>query len=589
MNRLLRIGFKKAGYDYEFLTRIHKNFYDGKYLFADEDRILVALQKLHASGARAVIMQDFDIDGISAGCVLYSGLSLLGFNVSILPPRTKDGYGIRFDDIDRLVATWPDAKAVITCDVGCASRDEAVYAQSKELWFYVTDHHIEKPGHRTADAMMDPSAYDSDVPFKGVCGAWVAWHLVSTYAKLAAGPETQALIDKLLLFVGLGSCGDMMPMIHDTRSAVKASIAEFNKLLDCDDVGEYLGVDPDSLPQAYVAPFENLRALHFDLMHKKMVKEGDVTDETYSFSYCPLFNSVKRMGGDMRQVHALLFQRYDWGDTRRTELFDWLTGLNDKRKATTALLYGQLYGDPRQALAPYVYLVDADPGILGLLANKIMEQTGRPCLVLRPEPEKDGYAGSGRTPGWFSAGGLFETDGVHTDGHEHSFGAFVREDRLMDFWKAADARYASEAARYAKESSGPDPRPVVVMNGRSAYGSDYDFSINGVDDYDVCMEYAHEIQKYRPFGDCFREPEFIIRFTPKDVVTSRAMGSDNSHLRVVLDHNITCVWFGGAAFLKKLGAAHGDDTSSVFGFSGTFSVNRWNGAESLQFMVSGEA
>ncbi len=587
MNRLLNISFKKLGYDYDFLTNIHKNLYDGGFLFEDEGKIVLALKQIRSDGGRIVILPDFDIDGISAGCVLYGGLSLLGFNVVLFDPNTTSGYGIGFADIDRIASLYPDAQAILTCDVGIGARDETVYAQSKEMWVYVTDHHIEKPGRRTADAAMDPSRNDSPLAFKGVCGAWVAWHLVRTFAMLEGDAEKLRLVDKLLLFVGLGSCGDMMPMIHDTRDAVKRSVEEFNALLDSEDMADYFGTDPDSLPDAYAAPFENLRKFHFWLIGEGKVRPGNVTDETYSFNYCPLFNSLKRMGGEMARLYEMLYVRYEWNSERRLELFSWLRDLNEERKALTAQLYGQLYGDPRQALAPYIYLVDAPAGILGLLANKIMERTGRPCMVMRPDAGRDGFAGSGRTPGWMDSGSAFDMDGIKKDGHEHSFGIFCLAAKLKDLWASLDAQYLSEQKRIASEgTAGTDPRPVVVLNGHDCYGTDYDFSVNSVDDYDVCMGYAHDIQKFRPFGDGFREPEFVLAFTNKDVQGWRTMGSDKTHLRISLDHNIGAVWFGGASFADRL-ASMAD--SEVLRLSGTFGINEFNGSVSLQFMVSGEA
>lgn len=586
MNELLRLGFGRLGYDYDFLTRINRSVYHDKYLFRGEGDICLKLRALKACGKRVVVLPDFDMDGISAGCVLFAGLSLFGFPVSLYEPDPSGGYGFRKSDIDAILEQWPDAGMVLTCDVGVAEEFAVAYAKAMGLTVCVTDHHIEKPGKRVdADAVMDPCRYDETAPFKGVCGAWVAWHFVQTYASLSGSDTTRELCRKLVLFTGLGSCGDLMPMIHDTRAAVSASVLEFNRLLDADDVSAYFGCPADVLPEAYTAPFENIRALHYFLIDCGKVRPGDVTDETYSFTYCPMFNSVRRMGEKMSGVYSMLYKRHAWNSIERLTLFRWLCDLNDGRKALVGELYGKLYGADDQALAPYIYLVDAAPGVLGLLAAKLMERNGRPCLVLRPDPARKGFSGSGRTMDWMDAGSMFAVDGVTTDGHEHAFGAFVRQDVLMTLWGRMDAQYLSEHARHdACCRSMPDPRPRIYV-GKPGMAVPCDFEVSSPDGYDVCMDYAYEIQKFRPFGNSFREPEFILMFHGSGVDSARTMGSDKQHLSLDLGHGVRAVWFGGAGFLERLSAG-GPDT--VYALSGVFGLNEFRGSTSLQFMVSAE-
>ena len=81
MNKLLKMSFDRMGYTYDYLKDINNDKYSDRYLFKDEDKLIVALQEAKANNRLIVILSDFDIDGISCGVEFYSGLTLLGFRV----------------------------------------------------------------------------------------------------------------------------------------------------------------------------------------------------------------------------------------------------------------------------------------------------------------------------------------------------------------------------------------------------------------------------------------------------------------------------------------------------------------------------
>ena len=582
MNHLLKMSFDKYGYTYDFLTSIHKSKYDGEYLFQDEDKLILALKDIHDKKQKLVVIPDFDIDGISSGNIFYGGLSLLGFDVELYMPDVNNGYGFDCDDIDKILSLWPDTHAILTCDVGITCNDAIVYAQSKELWVYVTDHHIEKK-RSTADAIVDPSRLDSTSDFIGVCGAYMAYHVMTLYACMTGNVAIKSLMSHLVLFASLGSCGDLMPVIHDTRKVIVDGLAEFNRLLDCETMDEYFMCSADQLPDAYVAAFENLRRFHFWLLRHGYMHPGDVTDVDYGFTYCPIFNSVKRMGESLQNVYDFFHTRYEWNDETFDDLAQWFWDLNKERKELVTYEFQRLLEDENQLFAPYVYVSKARPGILGLLAMKLTGVTGLPCMVV--QEYENVYSGSGRTPSWFS-GALLGFDGVTVDGHEHAFGISIDRSKCMDYVNYLKQTSEAELARLESEASVGegvlDPRLIVCVDGHISYG-DYDFSINDVNDYDVCVDYTYEIAKMRPFGNGFPEPEFLLKFTKKDIESYRLMGLDQSHLRICLSHNIKIVMFGMAGYEKAF------DTNAedyVYTVSGKFSMNDFNGSTSLQFMVS---
>lgn len=580
MNKLLKFSFDKYGYDYDFLVDIHKNKYDDGYVFKDEDVLLLGLERLRKSHSKIVICPDFDMDGISAGAVFYAGLSLLGLDVVLYAPNVDEGYGIRPVDVDRILERWPDVKAVLTCDVGVSCVDAVSYMRSKGLEVFVTDHHLEPEGVKVdANAVVDPSRRDGGCDFTGVCGAYVAYHVVSTYAKLIGNEAVIALVRHLSLFAALGSCGDLMPVVYDTRDVLTKGVKEFNELLDADEIRDYFCCDPWLLPDVYVMLFMNMRRLHFWLLRHNNIKTGDVTDVDFGFTYCPMFNSVKRMGGQMQMLYSLLYA--NTSDDDFDKLAGWLWDLNMERKTLVNEMFASMTADNSQLYAPYIYVVDCRPGVLGLLAMKVMTATGLPCLVVC---ESDGlYFGSGRVPAHIGRG-VLEFDGVSMEGHEGAFGIVINKDRMSDYYvHVCD----SVVKRIRELSSGDisDPRLVVAMGGHGCYDN-YDFSIVTADDYDLCFDYAVHIEDFRPFGRGFEEPEWILKFTKSDVLDVRTMGKSNEHLRVELPFNIRMVLFGGTSRYLDI-IKYENDPEHVFQFVGRFSINDFNGCRSLQFIASG--
>ena len=580
MNRLLKISFDRYGYDYDFLKGIHETMYKGKYLFQGEADMLIRLERIRKDGSKLVILPDFDMDGISAGAILYAGLSLLGFDCELYAPDTGNGYGFGKGDIDNILASWPDTAAIITCDVGITCRDAVAYAGSKGVTMLVTDHHPEIEGLAiNADAIVDPSRIGSDCKFTGVCGAYVAYHLLETYAKMLDNAAISALISKLSIFAAFGSCGDLMPVLYDTRDIIIAGLEEFEKLLSADDLDGYFGCDPVNLPDVYAAAFENMRRLHFWLVKTENIKPGYPDDVDLGFTYCPMFNSVKRMGGSMLELYSLLYTR---DDPDFEDKAAWLWDLNIKRKSVVAEEYARLMADPRQKYAPYIYLSDCEyAGVYGLLAMKIMQSTGLPCFVLGRNDRK----GSGRLPDFISRE-IMEFDGVSMQGHSGAFGAHISAKALPRYYKyLTEAIPAEIESVMADPDRIADPRPVIAFGGHACYDPDYDFSLSTNADYDTCFDYAMQLSKFRPFGRGFEEPEHIFELTRRDISAIKTMGSDKSHLRIELPFNIRMVFFGGVSrCLEKI--ENENDPDCIYKFSGRFSINEYNGNRSLQFMIS---
>ena len=212
-----------------YLNATISDLYDGM-LMKDMDKAVDEFFGKIREGARIRIIGDYDIDGVNATYILMEGLRGLGAVVDIdIPDRMTDGYGINQNLIDR--AKEAGADTIITCDNGIAAAEEIAYGKSLGMTIVVTDHHEipyrEENGERKyvlppADAVVDPKRADCLYPFKGLCGAAVAYKLME--ALYEASGKDSADIDYLMEEVAIATVGDVMDLTGENRVFVRQGL-----------------------------------------------------------------------------------------------------------------------------------------------------------------------------------------------------------------------------------------------------------------------------------------------------------------------------------------------------------------------------
>ena len=213
----------------KYLYGTISDLYDGM-LMKDMDKAVTVLMERLKEGKRIRVIGDYDIDGIQSTYILLEGLKFLGADVdSDIPDRMKDGYGLNRHLIER--ALEADVDTIITCDNGIAASEEIAYAKSMGMTVVVTDHHevpyVEADGERQfilpgADAVVDPKRIDCEYPYKGLCGAAVAYKLVE--ALVEAMGEDICDIDYLMENVAIATVGDVMDLVDENRIFVKQGL-----------------------------------------------------------------------------------------------------------------------------------------------------------------------------------------------------------------------------------------------------------------------------------------------------------------------------------------------------------------------------
>lgn len=341
----------------------------------DMERAVQILQKKITQKKKIRIIGDYDIDGVTATCILLKGLKRLGANVdTYIPDRVKDGYGMHEQLIDKALEDGIDT--ILTCDNGIAAAAEIEYAKKEGLTVIVTDHH-DIPFRDTedgriwiipkADAVMNPKQNDCLYPNKNICGAVVAWKLIwALYERL--GIDSDEIWDFLEL-AAIATVGDVMDLQGENRIIVKEGLKKLSS-----------------------TSFEGLKAL----ICVNNLEGAEITAYHVGFVIGPCINASGRLDTAARSLELLLADNMEDAMKLADDLYD----LNQSRKAMTEQGKEQAIqsieennlGKDRVLV---VYLPDCHESLAGIIAGRIREAYNKPVFVLTKGA--DGVKGSGRS------------------------------------------------------------------------------------------------------------------------------------------------------------------------------------------------
>ncbi len=361
-----------------YLNGTVENLYDG-LLMKDMDRAVDILKEKIEEGKKIRVIGDYDIDGVNATYILQQGLAGLGADVDTdIPDRIKDGYGLNQMLIDR--ALDDDVDTIITCDNGIAAMSEIAYGKENGMTIVVTDHHevpyLEENGEKKyllppADAVVDPHRADCEYPFKGLCGAAVAYKLVEVLYRVSGKPEQEVehLQESLMENVAIATIGDVMDLVGENRVFVKKGL-------------ELLKTTKN----------EGLHAL----MQCTGVDTANLNTYHIGFVIGPCINAGGRLDTAKRALELLNASNRREAVTLAADLKE----LNDSRKEMTEegveeavrQIESSSWKDDQVLV---VYLPECHESIAGIIAGRIKERYYRPTFVLTKG--ETGVKGSGRS------------------------------------------------------------------------------------------------------------------------------------------------------------------------------------------------
>ena len=330
------------------------------------------------------VIGDYDIDGVCATYILITCLEAGGADVdAVIPHRITDGYGLS----ERLIeeAARDGVETILTCDNGIAALPQIACAKEKGMTVIVTDHHevpyeVQEDGSRretlpAADAVVDPKQSGCAYPYKGICGAVVAYKLMQIYLEnlCAAGAVTQeereALLRELLAFAGFATVGDVMELTDENRLLVKFGLRQIENTEN-----------------------PGLRAL----LAVNELEGKKLTGYHIGFILGPCLNATGRL--DTAQRALAMFRTKDQAEAYT--IAGELKALNDSRKEMTRQGTQQAVemienSALKEDKVLVVFLPDCHESLAGIIAGRIRERYYKPVFVLTRAEE--GVKGSGRS------------------------------------------------------------------------------------------------------------------------------------------------------------------------------------------------
>ena len=357
-----------------YLNGTISDLYDGM-LMKDMDKAIDILKEKILEDKKIRVIGDYDIDGVNATYILLEGLERLGADVdSDIPDRISDGYGLNRHLVERAYKAGVDT--IITCDNGIAAADEIAYGKEMGMTVIVTDHHEvpfdEQDGEKRyrippADAVMDPKQPDCLYPFKGLCGAAVAYKLME--ALWESMGKDSADLDDLIENVAIATIGDVMDLEDENRIFVKEGLQMLRRtknpglkaLIEC------TGIDKESLNSYHVG-----------------------------FVLGPCINASGRLDTAKRALELLRAGTQKEADILAGDL----KALNDSRKDMTEEAVKQAEEQVETTTISgdnvlVIYLPDCHESLAGIVAGRIRENYYKPVFVLTDAEE--GVKGSGRS------------------------------------------------------------------------------------------------------------------------------------------------------------------------------------------------
>ncbi len=406
------------------------------FLMTDMDLAVGRVRLALTRGEKIAVFGDYDVDGITATCLLTHFLRARGAHcVSYIPGRLEEGYGLNPIAIHQLHREG--VSLIITVDCGITAIDEAALCKSLGIDLLITDHHECKDTLPDAVAVLNPHRPDGGYPHKNLSGVGVAFKLAA-----ALSGEQNATLDEYADMVCLGTVADVMPLLGENRVFVARGLQSL----------------------------QHTRRPGIAALMAECDCHGDqVNATTIGFMLAPRINAAGRIGQIELAIDLFLTE----DDIRAQELAHALCELNRQRQAVESEIYEQAVAKlPLGRLPEAIVLADErwHQGVVGIVASRIAEEFCCPTFLICLDGEH-GKASS-RSYGGFNLfcalstlSPLLESYG----GHELAAGFTIHRDRIDEFRQAmcalAAEHYACCGARTVLEADCVVTPELLTMRG----------------------------------------------------------------------------------------------------------------------------
>ncbi len=377
------------------------------HCWADMPAAVALLVRAVREGRTILVHGDYDVDGQCAAAMLTRILRSTAAKVhAFVPHRIRDGYD--FGPAGLAEAQRLGASLIVTCDCGITAVDAVAAARAAGIDVIVTDHHLPGDVLPPANAVLDPRRPDCQSEDKNLCGTGVAFKLAQALVQaLGLSPNLPL---HFLDYVALATVADVVPLVGENRILVRHGL---KMLADSRWVGLRALVATAGLAG------RPLRAAHL------------------GFILAPRLNAAGRIGDANDGLRMLLTENPDEAAALAREL----ETINARRQEMDRVILDDAIELVDKTLHPAdaAIVLGADtwhPGVIGIVASRLVERYGRPTFLVGWEPGGELGRGSGRSISGFDLHGALHRVGTHLEkygGHMMAAGFTIRRDRFDAF------------------------------------------------------------------------------------------------------------------------------------------------------------
>ena len=441
-------------------------------------------------GKRIRVIGDYDIDGVCATVILTDGLKRMGAEVDFsVPHRVNDGYGLNMNLVSAAIDNGVDT--IITCDNGIAAYDEIRYAVDSGLTVIVTDHHeipyilegeVREYRLPPAQAVVDIKREDETYPFRDLCGAAVAWKLITLLERrMKADIDSYSYVE----LAGFATVGDVMKLKGENRTITALGLEAMRH-------SSYIGLKA-LMDVCRIAPDE-LKCHHI------------------GFRLGPCINATGRLDTAERAVRLLLDKDESEASEYASELYEYNSRRQELTERGVELALeqiGQKGLEKDNVLV--VYIPGVHESIAGIIAGRLREKYYKPVIVLTDGEEC--VKGSGRSVEGYS---MFDRLSecreffIKFGGHPMAAGMSL------------DAQNVDRLREFLNSHDGLDEETLTE---KITIDAEVPFSY-------FTPKIVGELEKLEPTGNGNTKPVFAARAV--EVRRLAFMGSEKQHVRMTL-------------------------------------------------------
>jgi len=473
------------------------------YVFPDMQKTLERINKALEKQEHIVVYGDFDSDGVTSTSLMYKTLSHIGANVGYyIPDRSDEGHGLNKAAVCRLISS-KKAKIILTVDCGISNLSEVKLAQGFGTDVIITDHHEPLEELPDAYSIINPKMLDND-RIRQLAGVGVAFKLAQ--ALLEAHGKAD-FIEEILPLVAIGTVGDVVPLVEENRLLVYRGLEAINNKKPAS-IAKLMDIAGHSL-------------------------EKKITSTILAFTIVPRINAIGRLAEALTAVEFLITD----DPAKLAQYAVELERNNRERQQICDDAFNQAEekinsGEVDLIRDKAIILADSGwhPGIIGLVASRIVEKYHRPALLFSIDGGKNEARCSARS---IEGLNLFETLSNFTKyylqfgGHSLAAGFCASLERIgFDTLKTLILTHINKNLK--NEFLQPELKIDLDLNSA-----------------DVTEELVDELEKLAPYGELNPYPVFSL--SGLRLKSFKTMGAKKNHLKILLgndfDEDFEAVWW----------------------------------------------